>query len=91
MGPYETAAQGSQANPQPPQSLTDDGVRIVTRLDQMLGRLFKMGNQLHGSRLCDAGAKAEVRPEPNIRRLVDDAHALIHQCESELDHIESRL
>jgi hypothetical protein len=77
---------------QPAQSLMDDSGRVNARLQNILGRITKLGAAIHGPVPRDASVAAgELRPDANLRRNTDDAHALIHQIESELDRIEQRL
>jgi hypothetical protein len=81
------------ATKQPADSLMSDGAHINDRLNTVADRLRKIGDTLHGSGPRDAGAPAgaKVEPAPTMRRYFDAAHAAIHEIESELARIESRL
>ena len=77
--------------PKTQSSLINDGQQLDNRLGEILSRIDKIGDALHGSEPRDAGVSAPQPTASNLRRVVDAAHELASRIESALNRVEARL
>jgi hypothetical protein len=76
----------------PNKSLLSDGFRVIERLDDIHGRIVKIGDMLHGSEPREAAAAAaNPAATTNARNQLDRTHSLLCDVENELSRIEGRL
>lgn len=72
-------------------SLNGDLSRACGRASEMLTRLAKIADALHGGVPRPADINKNPQPTPSIRRELDALHQVLAECETEVQRIESRL
>ena len=88
---YAGAAGLQQQNTVQPTSLTSDMTRACGRISEMLTRLAKIADSLHGGQPHPADINKNPSPTPSLRRELDVMHQLLSECEGEVVRIEQRL
>jgi len=81
----------AQAQTQTATSLNGDLNRACGRVTEMLSRLVKIADQLHGGQPRPPDINKIPSPTPSLRRELDLVHQLLSECESEITRIEGRL
>ena len=75
----------------PTTSLSSDMNRACGRAGEMLSRLIKIADSLHGGTPRPADINKNPQPTPSFRRELDVLHQILSECEGEIVRIESRL
>ncbi len=84
--------QGKSTEAAPSASLISDSAEVTKMLHDVLARISKVGDQLHGPEPRDAGVeKGAPEPIPTVRRNIDKAMQVLHRISDELSRVESRI
>lgn len=85
---------GPKSNVPVAPGLISETTQINSRLMDMVSRLSKIADSLHGPVPREAGNTAGESKPPasnNLRRNIDSSFVLLSQCDNEIERIESRL